>query len=62
MADGNEETLYAVGDTARQLGVSIDTIRRWEREGKLHGIRTPGGQRRFPRSEINRLLEVEHVA
>ncbi len=29
------------------LGVSISTLRRWDSEGKIKSIRTPGGQRRF---------------
>ena len=33
------------------LGVSISTLRRWDKEGKIQSIRTPGGQRRFCISE-----------
>lgn len=51
--------LLPIGPTARILGVSVDTIRRWESEGKIKGRRTAGGQRRFPQSEIDRLLGVE---
>jgi excisionase family DNA binding protein len=29
------------------LGVSISTLRRWDEQGKIRSIRTPGGQRRF---------------
>lgn len=50
------DRLLPIGEAARSLGVSLDTIRRWERDGKISGIRTPGGQRRFPQSEIDRLL------
>ena len=32
---------------AESLGVSISTLRRWDSEGKIKSIRTPGGQRRF---------------
>lgn len=49
---------YSTGMTARQLGVSVDTIRRWEREGKITATRTPGGQRRFSQAEIDRLREL----
>lgn len=58
----DEDRLLPIGETARALGVSLDTIRRWERDGKITGIRTPSGQRRFRHSEITRLLETEHVA
>lgn len=49
------EDLLPVGDVARMLGVSVPTIRRWEAEGKISGTRTLGGQRRFARSEIERV-------
>lgn len=50
-----EET-YRIGDAAEILGVRVETVRRWEREGKITASRTPGGQRRIPASEMARLL------
>ena len=41
---------------ARQLGVSVDTVRRWQDGGKLQGYRTPGGQRRIYQADIDRVL------
>jgi molybdopterin-binding protein len=38
------------------LGVSVDTLRRWERESQLRTVRTAGGQRSIPLAEITRLL------
>lgn len=49
------DDLLPIGDTARLLGVSVPTIRRWEAEGKIAGTRTLGGQRRFARGEIERV-------
>ncbi len=34
-------------EACNYLGVSISTLRRWDSEGKIKSIRTPGGQRRF---------------
>jgi len=51
-----------IGDAARMLGVSIPTIRNWERAGKIAAIRTPGNQRRIPIGEIDRLLGGEAVS
>lgn len=51
-----ESDLLTIGDAARQLGVSTDTIRRWDREGLITTTRTPGGQRRIPGAEIARIL------
>jgi len=43
------------GRAAAALGISIETLRRWEKAGKIAAFRTPGGQRRFDRSEIERV-------
>lgn len=48
------ETMVSIGEAARMLGVSVDTLHRWERDGKLTSTRTLGGHRRFTRSEIER--------
>jgi excisionase family DNA binding protein len=34
-------------EAAQHYGVSINTLRRWDKEGKLDSIRTQGNQRRF---------------
>lgn len=39
--------LLKVSDAAKYLGVSISTMHRWEREGKLIPYRTKGNQRRY---------------
>jgi excisionase family DNA binding protein len=49
------EEYLPIGDAARLLGVSVETVRRWDREGLIQSIRTLGGQRRFARSEIDRV-------
>ena len=38
------------------LGVSVETIRRWEQDGRLRTARTAGGQRLVPLAEVSRLL------
>lgn len=45
-----------IGVAARLTGVSTNTLRRWEREGRLTSERTPGGQRRYLTSDIKGLL------
>lgn len=47
---------YRIGEAAKAIGVRVETLRRWEREGRLTAVRTPGGQRRVPASEVARLL------
>ncbi len=42
-----------IGDAAKHLGVSVQTLRRWERESKLMPAhRTPGGQRRYDPAQL----------
>ena len=36
---------YRIGEAAKALGVRVETMRRWERDGKLTTTRTQGGQR-----------------
>lgn len=36
-----------IGDAAKFRGVSVDTMRRWEKKGKLRATYTEGGHRRF---------------
>ncbi len=45
-----------IGEAAEMLGVSVDTLRRWERGNQLRTVRTAGGQRSIPLAEITRLL------
>src|SRR5918911_2155212 len=45
-----------IGQAAELLGVGVDTIRRWEADGRLTTVRSAGGQRTVPISELSRLL------
>ena len=44
-----------LGDAARAIGVSTDTLRRWERAGKLRTTRDAANRRRVRRREVERL-------
>jgi len=48
--------LLSLGQAAAALGVSTTTARRWADDGRLGATRTAGGHRRFPASEVRRLL------
>ena len=45
-----------VGLAAEMLGVSVETLRRWEADGRLRMERTDGGQRLVELAEVSRLL------
>lgn len=46
-----------LGQAARALGVSIDTLRRWDHDGKLRTARDARNRRRVPNAEVERLRE-----
>ena len=48
-------TYLKLDEAARALGVSADTLRRWDRSGKLSTVRDERNRRRVPRSEVERL-------
>jgi len=51
-----------VGQAAEMLGVSIETLRRWETDGRLRMERSEGGQRLIEIDEVARLLEERRKA
>lgn len=46
-----------IGQAAGVLGVSVETLRRWEDDGSVRMERSAGGQRRVPLAEVKRLLD-----
>jgi molybdopterin-binding protein len=44
-----------LGEAARAIGVSVDTLRRWDRAGKLLTHRDDDNRRLVPASEVQRL-------
>jgi excisionase family DNA binding protein len=46
----------STSQVARQLGVSLGTVRRWADMGHLRAYRTPGGQRRFSVEQVEEFL------
>ena len=52
-----ERVVYlTISQAARSVGVSTDTIRLYERMGRLPALRTAGGYRLFAPSDVERLV------
>jgi excisionase family DNA binding protein len=53
----NERQLvFTSSQAARYLGVSLATVRRWTDAGHVSCYRTPGGQRRFSRIQLDEFI------
>jgi excisionase family DNA binding protein len=53
----NERQLvFTSSQAARYLGVSLATVRRWTDAGHISCYRTPGGQRRFSRTQLDEFI------
>jgi len=50
------QLVFTSSQAARYLGVSLATIRRWTDAGHISCYRTPGGQRRFSRDQLDRFI------
>jgi molybdopterin-binding protein len=46
---------YSASEAARMLGVSLDTLRRWDRQGRIRTRRDSANRRLVPASEVERL-------
>ncbi|HYC07073.1 MAG TPA: helix-turn-helix transcriptional regulator [Candidatus Binatia bacterium] len=55
-------SMLRVGQAAEMLGVSVDTLRRWEAEGRVRMERSAGGQRLVDVEEVARMLEARRRA
>lgn len=46
---------YTASEAAKRLGISLDTLRRWDRDGRITTTRDPSNRRVVPAAEIERL-------
>ena len=49
-----------LGEAAKAIGVSADTLRRWDRDGKLRTVRDERNRRLVPAAQITRLARHPH--
>ena len=53
--DSQDIPIYSIGSAARKLGVSVHTLRLYEREGLMLSFKTPTKRRLYSESDIERL-------
>jgi molybdopterin-binding protein len=56
--------LYTASEAAQALGISLDTLRRWDRDGRIRTRRDKANRRVVPAREIARLRgdETSHMS
>ena len=50
-----DRAVYTASEAARALGISLDTLRRWDRAGRILTERDAANRRLVPASEVERL-------
>lgn len=51
-----DKNILSISEAASLLGVSDETLRNWERDGKLTPFHTEGGHRRYYKTDIERIM------
>jgi putative resolvase len=50
-------SVFRIGEFAERVGRSVNTVRRWEAEGRITVRRTASGQRYFDDTDVRRVLQ-----
>jgi len=48
--------MISASEAARTLGISLDTLRRWDRQGRIKTERDAANRRRVSTAEVDRIL------
>jgi excisionase family DNA binding protein len=59
-ATDQQQLVFTSSQAAVYLGISLATIRRWTDAGHISCYRTPGGQRRFSRAQLEDFVSSMH--
>lgn len=51
-----DKKLLTISKAAKLLGISIDTLRRWDKSGKFSSTRRPGGHRYYNSEDVNKYM------
>ncbi|MBF6176370.1 MerR family transcriptional regulator [Nocardia blacklockiae] len=50
-----------IGELAQRTGVSVRSLRYYEEQNLLSSTRTPGGQRDYPESAVDRVVRIQEL-
>lgn len=58
-----DKNLLTIKEAAEFLGISIDTLRRWDSKGKLKAVRSSGGHRYYSKEQLDSfVLDIKAIA
>jgi len=57
-----KDKIFSISEAAEHLGVSALTLRKWVAQAKVRAFRTPGGHRRFRKSDLDAILNYDEKA
>lgn len=55
------EKHLSIGKASKHIGVSVDTLRRWEKKGRLNSHRSPGGHRYFKKHDLEKVFDMKYT-
>ena len=58
----NKAKWMSIGEAAKYLGVSRDTLRRWEKKGKIKAIRSPSNRRYYTKKILDESMTGQTTA
>ncbi|GAA2078507.1 MerR family transcriptional regulator [Aeromicrobium tamlense] len=61
MRDDDEAGVYAISVAAEMVSMQVQNLRVYERRGLLEPTRTPGGTRRYSRTDLRRLVRIRDL-
>lgn len=58
---GDNNKVIAIGEAASYLGISRDTLRRWEKRGRLKALRSPTNRRYYTKNQLDQLMSGKQI-
>jgi excisionase family DNA binding protein len=55
--DKPQQDRLSIGEASKYLNVAIETLRRWDKKGKIESYRSPGGHRYFSKKDLKKIFK-----
>ncbi|MBU0569912.1 helix-turn-helix domain-containing protein [Patescibacteria group bacterium] len=61
ISESEKMDYLSIGEASEYLGISIDTLRRWEKKERITAYRSPGGHRYFQKEDLKGLFNARYT-